>query len=123
MKKEAVHEPNGCKIGSILEVLGSAWTMQILWYLGQNGPMRFGVLKQQVQGISARVLTERLRTLEERGFVFRKYEQTIPPTVTYGLTERMKDMEKVFKQLEAVAQGWEGEKPELAKAGAAELAT
>ena len=117
-KKAARHDPGGCKIGSILEVLGSAWTMQILWYLGQGGPMRFGVLKQKVEGISARVLTERLRTLEERGFVFRHYEQTIPPTVTYGLTERMQEMEKVFKQLESVAQKWQEEETAVAvKAG------
>ena len=115
MKEQATHEPGGCKIGGILEVLGSAWTMQILWYLGRGGPMRFGVLKNQVSGISARVLTERLRTLEEHGFVFRKYEKTIPPTVIYGITDKMKDMEKVFQQLEAVASG--SDRPAQSKAG------
>ena len=98
-----------CAIGGLLEVLTRPWTMHILWALGQNGPMRFGVLKRQVAGISSRVLTERLRTLEERGFVFRHYEPTIPPAVTYGITERMKDIEKVFQQLEGVARKWQGE--------------
>jgi DNA-binding HxlR family transcriptional regulator len=83
--------------------------MHILWALGNRGAMRFGVLKKQVDGISARVLTERLRTLEQKGFVFRHYEQTIPPTVTYGITERMKDIEKVFEQLEAMARKWQGD--------------
>jgi DNA-binding HxlR family transcriptional regulator len=98
-----------CKIGRLLGVLARPWTMHILWALGHDGPMRFGVLKKQVQGISSRVLTERLRTLEEKGFVFRHYEQTIPPAVTYGITERMKDMESVFVQLEAVSRKWEGD--------------
>jgi DNA-binding HxlR family transcriptional regulator len=98
-----------CKIGGLLEVLTRPWTMHILWALGHSGPMRFGVLKKQIEGISARVLTERLRTLEENGFVFRHYEQTIPPAVTYGITERMKDMGKVFQQLEAVARKWQSE--------------
>jgi len=56
--------------------------------------MRFGVLRRQVEGISSRVLTERLRTLEENGFVFRHYQPVIPPAVTYGITDRMKDIEK-----------------------------
>jgi DNA-binding HxlR family transcriptional regulator len=55
------------------------------------------------------VLTERLRTLEDKGFVFRHYEQTIPPAVTYGITERMKDIEKVLEQLEGLARKWQGQ--------------
>ena len=71
--------------------------------------MRFGVLRRQVEGISARVLTERLRTLEGAGFVFRHYEQTIPPAVTYGITDRMKDIEKVLAQLEELSRKWHGD--------------
>lgn len=55
------------------------------------------------------MLTERLRTLEESGFVFRHYEQTIPPSVTYGITDRMKDIEKVLAQMESLARKWQGE--------------
>jgi DNA-binding HxlR family transcriptional regulator len=71
--------------------------------------MRFGVLRNNVAGISSRVLTERLRMLEDKGFVFRHYEPTIPPAVTYGITERMKDIEKVLAQLEGLALKWRGE--------------
>ncbi len=93
----------------MLELLTRPWTLHILWALSTNGPMRFGVLRRQVDGISSRVLTERLRTLESAGFVFRHYEQTIPPAVTYGITERMKDIEKVLAQLEGLARKWQGE--------------
>ena len=71
--------------------------------------MRFGVLRRQLEGISARVLTERLRSLEGASFVFRHYEQTIPPAVTYGVTDRMKDIEKVLVQLEGLGRKWQGE--------------
>jgi DNA-binding HxlR family transcriptional regulator len=98
-----------CAISGLLELLTRPWTLHILWALSTNGPMRFGVLRRQVEGISSRVLTERLRTLEGAGFVFRHYEQTIPPAVTYGITERMKDIEKVLGQLEALARKWQGE--------------
>ncbi len=105
----ANHSP--CKIGGLLDLLARPWTMHILWALSHNGPTRFGRLRQQVDGISARVLTERLRTLENAGFVFRHYEQTIPPTVTYGITDRMNDLEKLFGQLETLAGKWSGEAP------------
>src|ERR1700758_263754 len=101
--------PSPCAISGLLELLTRPWTLHILWALGQNGPLRFGVLKKQVEEISARVLTERLRTLEKKGFVFRHYEQTIPPAVTYGITERMKDIEKVLAQLERLARKWQME--------------
>lgn len=101
--------PSPCAIGGLLELLTRPWTMHILWSLSSYGPMRFGVLRKNIDGISARVLTERLRTLEDAGFVFRHYEQTIPPAVTYGITDRMKDIEKVLSQLESLARKWRGE--------------
>jgi len=107
LKKHTSNLP--CAISGLLELLARPWTMQILWYLENNGPLRFGALKSKVEGISARVLTERLRMLEESGFIFRHYEQTIPPKVTYGITERMNDLSKVFQQLELVARKWQWE--------------
>lgn len=100
-------KPASCPIASLLELLARPWTMHILWALSTNGPTRFGVLRRQVEGISSRVLTERLRTLETRGIVFRKYEPTIPPAVTYGITSRMEEIGKVLSQLEDVARTWE----------------
>ena len=101
--------PSPCAIGGLLELLTRPWTLHILWSLSTNGPMRFGVLRKNVAGISSRVLTERLRTLENKGFVFRHYQPTIPPAVTYGITDRMKDIEKVLAQLEELARKWQGE--------------
>src|SRR6202167_4220450 len=107
--RRSTQSPSPCAISGLLELLTRPWTLHILWALSHNGPTRFGVLRKQVEGISARVLTERLRTLESAGFVFRHYEQTIPPAVTYGITERMKDIEKVLEQLEGLSRKWQGE--------------
>src|SRR5215831_1009739 len=95
-----------CAINCLLETLTKPWIMQILWVLGNDGPTRFGALRRKVEGISARVLAERLKHLEERGFVFRNYEPTIPPAVTYGLTHRMAEMDPVLKQMAALGQKW-----------------
>src|SRR5271157_3121663 len=88
-----------CPIAEFLSVLAGPWTLHILWVLGNDGPARFGELRRKVEGISARVLSDRLRLLEGRGFIYRNYEATIPPAVTYGITERMKDINKVLAEL------------------------
>src|SRR5260370_26224658 len=87
-----------CATGGLLAILTRPWTMHILWVLGHDGPTRFGVLRRKTTGISSRVLAERLRMLEARGFVYRKYEATIPPAVSYGLTSRMDQMRPGFGQ-------------------------
>ena len=93
----------------VLEVLAHPWTLQILWTLWNSGPTRFGALRHQVQGVSSRVLTQRLRALEEKGFLYRDYEKSIPPAVTYGMTHRMKKFGKILGELEALARKWEKE--------------
>src|ERR1035438_972804 len=90
--RRSTKSPSPCAIGGLLEVLTRPWTLHILWSLSTNGPMRFGILRKNIEGISSRVLTERLRTLEDNGFIFRHYETKIPPAVTYGITDRMKDI-------------------------------
>jgi DNA-binding HxlR family transcriptional regulator len=98
-----------CAIHGLLEVLARPWTMHILWTLSTSGPTRFGVLRRQVEGISSRVLTQRLRELEEKGIVYREYEPTIPPAVTYGITKRMKDIGQILDELNHLAQSWREE--------------
>ena len=117
MPKRAVENGPTCPIHNLLEVLTRPWTLHILWTLSNQGPLRFGVLRQNVDGISARVLTERLRALEQQGFIYRHYEPSIPPAVTYGITKRMKDIERVLGELERVARKW-GEEATDAGSGA-----
>lgn len=74
--------------------------------LRNNGPTRFGALKREIQGISSKVLTERLRMLEETEIIYREYKPSIPPEVTYGLTERGKDSIVVLDRLAAIAYKW-----------------
>lgn len=99
-------ESGSCPVGTLLNLLGGPWTFYILWILRNNGPTRFGALKRQMEGISSKVLTERLRMLEEAEIVYRSYKPSIPPQVTYGLTERSQDLIVVLDQLAAIAHKW-----------------
>jgi DNA-binding HxlR family transcriptional regulator len=103
------HIPPSCNIHGLLEVLARPWTMHILWTLSTKGPTRFGALRREIGGISSRVLTERLRGLEEKRIVYRDYEPTIPPAVTYGITERMQDITGVLDDLHRLAAKWQQE--------------
>jgi DNA-binding HxlR family transcriptional regulator len=78
--------PAGCPLEEVLAFLNGAWTTKILWYL-RTEPRRFGDLKRDLEGVSAKVLTTRLRELEERGVIHRHVQPTSPPTVEYSLTE------------------------------------
>ena len=101
--------PVGCPMDSLLRLLMGPWTTYILWVLASQGPTRFGALKRRVPGVSAKVLTERLRMLEEAGVIYRQYEATIPPKVTYGLASRGLELRPVLDQLNAVASRWQNE--------------
>ncbi|OUS05471.1 transcriptional regulator [Rhodobacterales bacterium 52_120_T64] len=92
---------------SILRLLMGPWTTYILWVLNDQGALRFGVLKRAVPGISTRVLTERLRMLQAAGVIWREQTQTIPPAVTYGLTDRGEELRQVLDSLGEIAQRWQ----------------
>jgi DNA-binding HxlR family transcriptional regulator len=77
--------PADCPLEECLSLLAGEWTPKVLWYL-QEEPRRFGDLKRDLNGISAKVLTTRLRELEDRGIISRTVMPTSPPTVEYGLT-------------------------------------
>src|ERR1700682_5864196 len=98
-----------CAIHELLPVLAGPWTLHILWVLGSEGPTRFGELRRKVEGISARMLSDRLHLLEEKGFVYREYEPVIPPSVTYGITGRMRDITKVLDEMNKLALKWREE--------------
>tara|TARA_R110002096_G_scaffold429280_1_gene642021 strand:- start:1134 stop:1463 length:330 start_codon:yes stop_codon:yes gene_type:complete len=95
-----------CPMDGLLRLISGPWTTYLLWVLRQNGPMRFGVVKRHLPGISSRVLTQRLRMLTDAGVVFREQRPTIPPEVTYGLTERGAELGDVLDGLEIVARRW-----------------
>jgi DNA-binding HxlR family transcriptional regulator len=98
------HEP----LATLLKILASPWTMLLLHRLHAEGPKRFGELKRRLGSISTKTLTERLRTLEKEGWVSRHYEPTVPPQVTYAITERVLELDGVMRELDRIADRWYG---------------
>lgn len=77
--------PERCPLNECFSIIGGAWTPNIIWYLSQ-GPRRFSELKDDIPGISGKMLTTRLKKLETDGVVERRVEPTSPPSVEYRLT-------------------------------------
>lgn len=75
-----------CRI--VLDVLGrigDKWTVMVVGALSA-GPQRFNAMRRGIEGISHRMLTLTLRTLERDGLVLRTVHASVPPAVEYELT-------------------------------------
>src|SRR6266853_1764744 len=93
-ESDDVHQP----LTKLLAILSSPWTLLLLHRLHMEGPKRFGELRRRLGAISTKTLTERLRMLEAEGWVTRHYEPTIPPQVTYAITERVLELDGVMTE-------------------------
>ncbi|MEV4629855.1 helix-turn-helix domain-containing protein [Micromonospora sp. NPDC049523] len=80
-----ISEYESCPVTDVLRRVGDKWTLLLLTLLGRH-PYRFNELHRAVEGISPRMLTRTLRTLESDGLVEREVFPTLPPSVEYRLT-------------------------------------
>lgn len=87
-----------CPVEATLDVIGGKWKPLILWQLKAE-KLRFSGLRQNMQGISPKMLTKQLRELEADGLVFREIYPEIPPRVEYSLTEFGKTVIPVLEAL------------------------
>lgn len=90
-KFEIIYNPSSefkgyCPIRDILDRFGDKWSIYTILQLGQTDKMRFNELKSKISGISQRMLTVTLRSLEQDGLVERTIYPQIPPRVEYRLT-------------------------------------
>ena len=88
-----------------IELIGKRWTGAIVSALGA-GPLRFGELAKAVPGLSDRLLSQRLRELEDAGVVEREVEPGAPVKVSYSLTEKGADLGPAMSELRAWARRW-----------------
>ena len=98
-----------CPMDPVLKAVTGRWTTTILWHLSSEGPLRFGALMGLMPEISAKVLTDRLKMLEKNGIVLRTQKPTIPPEVSYEMTEHGRDLHQALRSLHEVALKWDAE--------------
>ena len=87
-----------CPIERGMRVLGGKWKGSILWHL-KDGPVRFNDLARQLGGASKKMVTQRLREMEEAGLVTREVVSDRPIAVVYEITDFGKTALGVLEEL------------------------
>ena len=88
-----------CPVATTVGLIGSKWKLLILRNLFAR-PWRFNELKKDLEGISQKVLTDSLRSLEDDGIITRTVYPEVPPHVEYALSEIGETMRPIIKSME-----------------------
>ena len=100
-------QPPPCPLSECMAFLRGAWTTNVIWNLS-GGPRRFGELRADIPKISAKVLSARLRELEEKGVIVRRVMPTAPPSAEYALTQLGEELVPAINAIVRVGQRLRG---------------
>lgn len=89
-----------CPVATTVQLIGSKWKLLILRNLLQR-PWRFNELKRSLDGISQKVLTDSLRSMEEDGLITRTVYPEVPPHVEYALSETGEFMRPILMAMQS----------------------
>lgn len=101
---------SACPSQQLLDRISGKWVTLILAALGSDGcagqarPMRYSELARTLAGVSQKMLTQTLRSLERDGLVTRTVTPTVPVTVTYELTDLGLSLHQTVRGLKTWAQ-------------------
>lgn len=88
-----------CPVATTVSLIGSKWKLLILRNL-LSRPWRFNELQKNLEGISQKVLTDSLRSMEADGIITRTVFPEVPPHVEYALSELGESMRPIIKSME-----------------------
>ena len=88
-----------CPVATTVSLIGSKWKLLIMRNLLQR-PWRFNELQRDLQGISQKVLTDSLRSMEADGIITRTVYPEVPPHVEYALSETGESMRPIIQAME-----------------------
>lgn len=91
-----------CPTQQVLERVASKWTMLVIIALSED-PRRYADLRRRVQGVTKKMLTQTLRTLEREGLVERRVFDTVPVQTEYSLTELGRSLARAVATIRAWA--------------------
>ncbi|CAM3484678.1 winged helix-turn-helix transcriptional regulator [Marinicrinis lubricantis] len=87
-----------------MSIISQRWTGLIIYQL-LSGPQRFCAIESSI-AISGRVLSERLKDLEQQGIVHREVFPETPVRIEYSLTDKGKALEPILREIEKWSQAW-----------------
>lgn len=88
-----------CPVATTVQLVGSKWKLLIMRNLLQR-PWRFNELRKSLEGISQKVLTDSLRSMEADGIIIRTVYPEVPPRVEYALSDLGESMRPIIKAME-----------------------
>ena len=88
-----------CPVATTVQLIGSKWKLLIMRNLLAR-PWRFNELQKDLEGISQKVLTDSLRSMEADGIITRTVYPEVPPRVEYALSELGESMRPIMKAME-----------------------
>ncbi len=100
LKKEELPD---CPVATTVQLIGNKWKLLILRNL-LSRPWRFNELRRSLDGISQKVLTESLRSMENDGIIIRTVYAEVPPRVEYSLSELGETLRPILDAMQAWGQ-------------------
>lgn len=88
-----------CPVATTVQLIGSKWKLLIMRNLLAR-PWRFNELRKDLEGISQKVLTDSLRSMEKDGIITRTVYPEVPPRVEYALSELGESMRPIMDAME-----------------------
>ena len=88
-----------CPVATTVQLIGSKWKLLIMRNILQR-PLRFNELQKNLEGISQKVLTDSLRSMEEDGIITRTVYPEVPPRVEYSLSQLGESMRPIIDAME-----------------------
>jgi DNA-binding HxlR family transcriptional regulator len=89
-----------CPVATTVSLIGNKWKLLIIRNLLVR-PWRFNELQKNLEGISQKVLTDSLRSMENDGIIVRTVYQEVPPRVEYSLSELGESMRPILESMQA----------------------
>lgn len=99
-------EMPACPVATTVSLIGSKWKLLIMRNL-QVRPWRFNELRKNLEGISQKVLTDSLRSMEEDGLITRTVYPEVPPRVEYALSELGETMRPIMDAMESWGRSYQ----------------
>ena len=108
MKTKAELLPE-CPVATTVQLIGNKWKLLILRNLLAR-PWRFNELQKSLDGISQKVLTDSLRSMEADGIITRTVYPEVPPRVEYALSELGESMRPILNSMQAWGENYKAMK-------------